>query len=71
MAQRVVVGLLFVFLVSFSLTPLARADLPETVARVKKSVVAVGTYMPSRSPAFKFLEHSDKCACVARHARCR
>ena len=55
MAQRVVVSLLFVFLVSFSLTPPARADLPETVARVKKSVVAVGTYMPSRSPAFKFL----------------
>ncbi|WP_091870375.1 S1 family peptidase [Massilia yuzhufengensis] len=30
------------------------ATLVETVARVKRSVVAVGTYMPTRSPALSF-----------------
>lgn len=33
----------------------ARADLPATVARIKPSIVAVGTYEPTRSPAFRFL----------------
>lgn len=55
MAQRVVTGVLLVLFVSFSATFPARADLPKTVVQVKKSVVAVGTYMPTRSPAFKFL----------------
>ncbi|TVO62513.1 S1 family peptidase [Denitromonas ohlonensis] len=32
-----------------------RADLPATVSRVKPSIVAVGTYEPTRSPAFRFL----------------
>ena len=32
----------------------ALADLPATIARVKPSVVAVGTYLPTRSPAFEF-----------------
>lgn len=31
------------------------ADLPDTVALVKKSVVAVGTFAPTRSPQFRFL----------------
>lgn len=33
----------------------ALADLPGTVAQVKPSVVAVGTFTPTRSPQFKFL----------------
>ncbi|WP_079433571.1 serine protease [Zoogloea sp. LCSB751] len=32
-----------------------RADLADTVAVVKKSVVAVGTFEPTRSPQFRFL----------------
>lgn len=31
-----------------------RAELPETVTRIKPSVVAVGTYLPTRNPQFKF-----------------
>ena len=31
------------------------ADFPDTVAQVKRSVVAVGTFMPSRNPQFRFL----------------
>ncbi|MCB1959293.1 MAG: trypsin-like peptidase domain-containing protein [Rhodocyclaceae bacterium] len=38
-----------------SLAAPVRADLPETVRRVKPAVVAVGTYLPTRSPAFRFL----------------
>jgi hypothetical protein len=33
----------------------AMADFPDTVAQVKRSVVAVGTFMPSRNPQFRFL----------------
>ncbi len=33
----------------------ALADLSDTVQRVKPAVVAVGTYLPTRSPAFRFL----------------
>ena len=33
----------------------ALADFPGTVARVKQSVVAVGTYVPMGSPSFRFL----------------
>lgn len=33
----------------------ARADLADTVAQIKKSVVAVGTFEPTRSPQFRFL----------------
>lgn len=55
MARRVVVCLLSLVVVNFLIASPANADLPRTVARVKKSVVAVGTYMPTRSPAFKFL----------------
>jgi S1-C subfamily serine protease len=33
----------------------AHAGLPETIRQVKPSVVAVGTYLPTRSPAFRFL----------------
>ena len=33
----------------------AFADLPDTVAQVKPSVVAVGTFLPTRSPQFRFL----------------
>ncbi|MCB1939255.1 MAG: trypsin-like peptidase domain-containing protein [Rhodocyclaceae bacterium] len=33
----------------------AWADLPETVQRIKPAIVAVGTYLPTRSPAFRFL----------------
>ncbi|THF60506.1 S1C family serine protease [Pseudothauera rhizosphaerae] len=38
-----------------ALWPHAHADLVDTVPRVKPSVVAVGTYMPNRNPAFRFL----------------
>ena len=55
MAQRLVIGFLSLFIANFSISTPARADLPKTVAQVKKSVVAVGTFMPARSPAFKFL----------------
>ncbi|MCB1939920.1 MAG: trypsin-like peptidase domain-containing protein [Rhodocyclaceae bacterium] len=33
----------------------AWADLPQTVQRIKPAIVAVGTYLPTRSPAFRFL----------------
>lgn len=33
----------------------ALADLADTVASVKRSIVAVGTYLPTRSPQFRFL----------------
>jgi len=33
----------------------AHAGLPETIRQVKPAVVAVGTYLPTRSPAFRFL----------------
>ncbi|MCK6408311.1 serine protease [Thauera sp.] len=36
------------------LAPAARADLVSTLSRVKPSVVAVGTYQRTRSPAFVF-----------------
>jgi S1-C subfamily serine protease len=36
-------------------TSLAHAGLPETIRQVKPAVVAVGTYLPTRSPAFRFL----------------
>ena len=32
----------------------ARADLPDTVARIKPAIVAVGTYLPTRNPQFRF-----------------
>jgi S1-C subfamily serine protease len=41
-----------IFLISCA--GLARADLPDTVARIKPSVVAVGTFLPTRNPQFKF-----------------
>jgi S1-C subfamily serine protease len=34
--------------------PAAAADAPDTVARVKRSIVAVGTFLPTRAPAFQF-----------------
>ncbi len=55
MARRVVLCLLCFVVGNLLIANPASADLPRTVARVKKSVVAVGTYMPTRSPAFKFL----------------
>ena len=39
---------------ALALAPAARADLVSTLARVKPSVVAVGTYQRTRSPAFMF-----------------
>ncbi|MBT0962259.1 S1 family peptidase [Denitromonas iodatirespirans] len=47
---RLAAGLLIVIAMAS-----ARADLPATVARIKPSIVAVGTYEPTRSPAFRFL----------------
>ncbi|MCK6375583.1 MAG: serine protease [Zoogloea sp.] len=35
--------------------PPARADFPDTVASVKRSVVAIGTLSPTRNPRFRFL----------------
>lgn len=55
MTSHAVTGFLSLVLAGFFIAGPASADLPRTVARVKKSVVAVGTYMPARSPAFKFL----------------
>ncbi len=40
--------------VVLGIAPVARADLVSTLARVKPSVVAVGTYQRTRSPAFVF-----------------
>lgn len=37
-----------------SCAPLAAAELPQTIAVVKKSVVGVGTYLKTRSPAILF-----------------
>lgn len=39
---------------SLALTQLALAGLSETIERVKPSIVAVGTHLPSRSPGFAF-----------------
>ena len=39
---------------ALALAPIARAELASTLARVKPSVVAVGTYQRTRSPAFQF-----------------
>jgi S1-C subfamily serine protease len=39
----------------FFALPLARAQAPDTIARVKASVVAVGTVQKLRSPQFQFL----------------
>ena len=39
---------------ALALAPDARADLVSTLARVKPSVVGVGTYQRTRSPAFVF-----------------
>ncbi len=36
------------------LTPASGADLPATIAALKPSVVGVGSYLPSRSPAVRF-----------------
>lgn len=47
--RRVALLLLMVCVAS-----VAHAGLPETVARVKPAVVAVGTYLPTRAPAFRF-----------------
>ena len=47
---------LLALLLLSSLAPLpARADFPATVARVKRSVVAVGTYVAIGNPRFRFL----------------
>ena len=35
--------------------PPARADFPDTVASVKRSIVAIGTLSPTRNPRFRFL----------------
>jgi len=40
--------------VVLGIAPVARADLVSTLARIKPSVVAVGTYQRTRSPAFVF-----------------
>lgn len=54
MPQRLSARSLLMALAMFVFLPAAWAGLPETIARVKPSVVAVGTYMPTRSPAFHF-----------------
>ncbi len=36
------------------LTPVSSQELPETIKRLKASIVAVGTYMPTRSPRAVF-----------------
>jgi len=51
--RRLLAGVLGVLAVAGS--PVVRADLPDTVAKIKASVVAVGTYLPTRSPQFRFL----------------
>lgn len=48
---RAVVTLVSVVLL-FLFSGLARADLPDTVARVKPAVVIVGTFKPTNSPRF-------------------
>lgn len=47
------VGLMFAGLAIFA-NPAARADNPKTIETVSASVVAVGTFMRTRSPAFGF-----------------
>ncbi|GHU06601.1 hypothetical protein AGMMS50225_02030 [Betaproteobacteria bacterium] len=49
--SRVFCGLLLAFGV---LLPTAQAGLPETVQRVKPSVLAIGTFQRTRNPAFQF-----------------
>lgn len=41
--------------ISIAMVPAAQAGLPDTVQRVKASVVVVGTYQRTRSPAFVFM----------------
>ena len=38
-----------------AIAPVQAAGRPDVVARVKRSIVAVGTYEPARSPQFQFL----------------
>jgi S1-C subfamily serine protease len=47
-------ALVGVFLVSLLHALAARADFSDVVARIKPSIVAVGTYLPTRSPQFQF-----------------
>lgn len=43
-----------VFLVASILSPVCSADLPETIERVKPSIVAIGTFQKTQSPQFAF-----------------
>jgi S1-C subfamily serine protease len=47
-----VIARLLILAASFLLPSLVRADLPDTIARVKQSMVVVGTYARLRSPQF-------------------
>lgn len=51
--RRVIAGALAGVLVAFAAP--AVADLPATVTEIKKSVVAVGSFQPTRNPQFRFL----------------
>lgn len=46
--------ILLLILPSLSALPVLAADLPATIAQVKRAVVAVGTYQPTRSPRGQF-----------------
>ena len=49
-SARIVASLLVTVLASV----VASADVPDTIARVKPSVVGVGTFEPTRAPPFQF-----------------
>jgi S1-C subfamily serine protease len=44
----------YLLALAFFVAPAGAADVRDTIARVKQSVVPVGTYMRGRSPAFQF-----------------
>jgi S1-C subfamily serine protease len=52
--MRVAVAATVLALALGCVAPVRAADVVDTIARVKRSIVAIGTYEPGRSPAFRF-----------------
>lgn len=53
--RRFLTSALAVLLCALTVAPVAHADLADLLPRIKPSVVAIGTYQRTRSPAFRFL----------------
>lgn len=53
--SRLPLAILFAFAAAMLVSTFAHGELMEVVPRIKPSIVAVGTYLPTRNPAFRFL----------------